>query len=111
MEVEAAQDILSHIVAQRVRWGQQYDASDIGMDKIVDALLALAHAEDDGTADLRKSLATANRQAGAGKAREVKLKKTIEELRDEITNLDAIVDQLLDSRDTEGSTEDGVGED
>jgi hypothetical protein len=75
MNYEQAQDMLSHIVAQQLRWGKQYDASEFGLDKVVEALIALAQSEDSELGTLRAELAKANRQAGASKARETKLKK------------------------------------
>lgn len=94
MTLEQAQDHLAHIVAQRVRWGKQYDASDIGIDKITDALVRLAFAENTETAELRKELALSNRQNGATGAREAKLKKQVESLKAEIATLNAVVSRL-----------------
>jgi septal ring factor EnvC (AmiA/AmiB activator) len=109
MNVEQARDILSHIVAQRVRWGKQYDAGDIGLDKVTDALVALAHEDSDETLELRKSLAKANRQVGAANARETKLKNKVKELEDETNALHtalARIERVSHTGGTEGSTED-----
>lgn len=80
MTDDRARDIVSHVVAQRLRWGKHYQGDDIdgGMPSIFDALILLAYAEDGSTKELRDSLAKANRQLGAAKAREAKLKKRLE---------------------------------
>jgi hypothetical protein len=114
MNIEQAKDVLSHIVEQKLRWGKQYDASDIGLDKVTEALIALAQGDGE-TTEVRKSLTKANRQLGASNARETKLKKTIEELRHEVTGLNGIVDRISNgvphSGGSEGSSEDGEGSD
>jgi hypothetical protein len=86
MTYDEAQDIVAHVAAERIRWGKQYLAHDVGRGKILDALVALAagSADDFAEGDLRRSLATANRQAGAAKAREAKAQNTIKELRAEL---------------------------
>lgn len=86
MTYEEAQDIVSHVAAERLRWGKNYKGSDVGTFKILDALVALARGDtnDYAEGDLKKSLATANRQLGAAKAREAKSKATIKELREKL---------------------------
>ncbi len=108
MTEEQARDILAHIVAQRIRWGKQYDGSEFGYMRLIDALVVLAYAENNETAELRASLATANRQEGAGRAREGKLKKKVENLENEITALNAVIDRLSNAAE---SSEDGERED
>lgn len=94
MELSKAQDILAHIVGNRVRWGKMYDASDIGLEKLTEALIALSQGDVSEAADLRASLANANRQLGAAKSREAKTKKQIEALKAEIAGLDAVIDKI-----------------
>ena len=86
MTYDEAQDIVAHVAAERVRWGKNYTAKDVGIVKVLDALTVLAqgNADDFAEGDLRKSLATANRQAGAAKAREAKAQNTIKDLRAEL---------------------------
>lgn len=86
MTEERARSIVSHVVAERLRWGKHYDGGDIdgGMVAVFDALILLAYAENAEQSELRNSLATANRQLGAAKAREVKQRKQIETLKDEL---------------------------
>lgn len=76
-----AQDILAHIVSQKERWGQQYDGSEIGLDAIMDALIVLAREDNQSYTALKDELTKANRQLAAANARETKLKKEIEELK------------------------------
>ena len=98
MTYEEAQDVVSHVVAERLKWGKMYKASDIGMFKILDALAAMAKGASDDFAegDLRKSLATANRQLGAAKARAVQAKTTIADLRTQVAQLKHGGDETLD---------------
>lgn len=94
MTFQQAQDILAHIVAQRVRWGKLYDpVDDVGAKKVSDALLAYAQNETHEVEEIRKSLTTANRQLAAAGARETKQKKKIEVLKKEIDNLNAVIDR------------------
>lgn len=91
MTEERARDIVSHVVAQRLRWGKHYAGDDIngGMTSVFDALILLAYAENDETKELRDSLAKANRQLGAAKARETKLRKQLKEQEDVDTGIRA----------------------
>lgn len=102
LSIEQSQDILAHVVSQRVRWGKMYDGSDIGLAKMMDALITLAQSDSHEVAEVRKGLATANRTAGAGKAREAKLTKQVEGLKNEIATLNAIIERVSS---TDGSTE------
>lgn len=117
MTFEQAQDVMASIVANRVRWGKMYDGSDLGLSKLMDALVCLAQNDGHEVAEVRKGLATANRQIGAGKAREAKLKKQVETLKHEIDNLTGLndilserVQKLVDGA-AAGSPEDGERED
>lgn len=117
MSLEQAQDIMAHIVGQRVRWGKMYDGSDIGLAKMMNALVVLAQNDGHEVTEVRKGLATANRQIGAHKAREAKLKKQVEGLKLEIDNL-TVLNELLDERlqsiadrHPEASPEDGERQD
>lgn len=101
MDINEAKNILSHIVAQTVRWGKQYDGSDIGLAKLMAALLVVAKEDNSEVTALRKELATSNRQKGAGEAREMRYKKRIEELQQEVDNLKKIIDKLGSPSDTE----------
>lgn len=95
-----AQDLVAHVAAERVRWGKNYSGKDVGQVKILDALVVLAQGNSDDFAegDLRRSLATANRQAGAAKAREAKAQKTIKELRAELkADLNVVLPVKLDA--------------
>ena len=83
MTEEKARNIVSHIVSQRIRWQQQYDGGEFTLGTLMDALVILAYSENEEAAELRKSLATANRQVGAANARETKRAKQIEELKGE----------------------------
>ena len=94
MNSDQAKDVLAHIVAQRVRWGKQYDAGDIGVAKLTEALLVLAQEDSHEAAELRKSLTTANRQLAAAGAREARMKKQADELREHIQALEAVVEKL-----------------
>ena len=97
LSIEASQDILAHVVSQRVRWGKMYDGSDIGLAKMMDALITLAQSDSHEVAEVRKGLATANRIAGASKAREAKLTKQVEGLKNEVAALNAIIDRVPDT--------------
>lgn len=81
MTLEQAQDILAHIVSQRVRWGVQYDGGEIGLDKMMDAIVMLGQHENNELAELKEALTKANRQLAAANARETKLRNQIEELK------------------------------
>jgi septal ring factor EnvC (AmiA/AmiB activator) len=106
LSIEQAQDLVSHVVANKVRWGKMYNGDDLGLEKILDALIVIAQSDSHEVAEVRKGLATANRQVGAHKAREAKLTKQIEGLKNEVANLNALVERLSDS---DGSSEEGVG--
>lgn len=99
MTLSQAQDHLAHIVAQRLRWGKQYDASEIGIDRLTDALVLLAYAENGEAAELQKQLTSANRAAGAGKAREAKLSKRIDTLETEVANLNKVIEATSTQQD------------
>lgn len=75
MTLEQAQDILHHIVVQRERWGKQYDGGEIGLDKMMEAIVAIGQAENNELAVLREALTKANRQLAAANARKVKADK------------------------------------
>ena len=94
LSIEQAQDIVAHVVTNRVRWGQMYDGGDIGLSKMMDALIVIAQSDSHEVGEVRKGLATANRQIGAHKAREAKLTKKVENLNAEITALTALVERM-----------------
>lgn len=81
---DQAKDTLAYIVSQKLRWGKQYTADDVGLAKLLDCLIVLAYAENGEAAELRKSLATANRARGAAEAREARQKIIIADLRTEL---------------------------
>ena len=81
MTEEQARDILAHIVAQRVRWGVQYDGGEIGLDNLMEALVVLGQADNQAYADLKEELTKANRQLAAANARETKLRNDLEKLK------------------------------
>ena len=72
---EQALDILHHIVVMRERWGKQYEAGDLGIETVCDALVVLAHHENEEHTRLKEELTKANRQVGAANARVAKLSK------------------------------------
>lgn len=117
MELSKAQDILAHIVEQRVRWGKMYSPTDIGVEQLTEALIALSQGDATEVKDLRQSLATANRQLGAAKARETRYTKQIEGLKNEVATLTALSDDLADrlqgksAGDSDGAAEDGERQD
>ena len=71
-----------------------YDASDLGLGTLTDALVALSQGDVDAVKDLRESLTTARRQLTAANAREAKQKKKIAELEQEIVNLNRVIDRF-----------------
>jgi len=79
MTEDRARDIVSHVVANRLRWGKYYQGDDIdgGITAVFDALILLAYAENDTTKELRDTITKLNRQLGASKARETQLKKRL----------------------------------
>jgi len=80
LSYEQAEDVLHAVTANRIRWGRLYDAGDIGVAKLCDALVVIAHGENRVEKELRTSLTLANRQLAAAGAREGKLKKRLAEL-------------------------------
>ena len=72
-----AQKIVASVVEGRIRWGKLYDGTDIPQANLCDALVILAHSENQKEADLRKELAAANRRLAAANAREAKYKKAL----------------------------------
>ncbi len=82
--LEQAEDTLSHIVEQKIRWGKNYKASEVGMSRLLDCLILMAYSENGEAAELRKTLAGSNRAKGAAEAREAKQKAVIEDLRREL---------------------------
>ena len=75
VSLEEASNIISHVVAQRLKWGKHYDGSDLGYTKILDALVIMAQSENEETTELRKELAASNRRVGAANARLAKYEK------------------------------------
>lgn len=80
---ERAADIVSHVVSQRLRWGKQYDGSDILRADLLEALVIIAQSENAVEAELREELTRVRRQLAAANAREAKLKKSAGETDDE----------------------------
>jgi hypothetical protein len=72
MTVETAQQLFAHIVSQRNAGGMHYRGDDVGIHKIIDAIVVIAHHGNKADADLRAQLTLANRQLGAYKARDAK---------------------------------------
>lgn len=72
---DQAMDILHHIVDMRLRWGKQYEAGDLGIDTVCDALIVLAQTENEEVASLKEQLTKANRQLAAANARAKKQEK------------------------------------
>lgn len=81
LTLDQAKDILAHIVSQKARWGVQYDGGEIGLDAMMDALIVLAQNDNEEVTELKAEITKLNRAAAASNARETKLKKTIEELK------------------------------
>lgn len=75
MTPEKAADIVSHVVANRLRWGKQYDGSDILRSDLLDALVVIAQNGNNAEGELREELTRLRRQLAAANAREAKLKK------------------------------------
>lgn len=75
MTVEEAADLVSHVVAQRIRWGKHYDGQEYKADRLLDALVVLAQSENLETSRLREELTLANRRLAAANAREAKAAK------------------------------------
>ena len=82
LTIDQAKDILAHVVSQKERWGQQYDAGDIGLSGLMDALIVIAKEDNETYTSLRAQLTKANRALGASNARETKLKNEIKKLSD-----------------------------
>lgn len=76
---EQAMDILHHIVDMRLRWGKQYEAGDLGIETVCDALVVLAQEENAEITRLKEQLAKSNRQAAAANARQKKQEKRDDE--------------------------------
>ena len=91
-----AEDMVAHVVTEKLRWEQQYDASDIGSKKLAEALVLIAFHENSEMKDIRESLATANRQIGAFNAREARDKNYKEKLKQEIANLESLLEQQVE---------------
>ncbi len=85
---DEAADVVSHVTAQRVRWQKQYDAGDIGMHKLLDALVIISKGESSTEAELRKTIVLSSRQLGASKSRETKLKKQVLSLKERVAGLE-----------------------
>jgi ATP phosphoribosyltransferase regulatory subunit HisZ len=101
--LERAQEIVAEVISMRAKWGASYKMKDcsVGEHGVLDALLALAKGDSAADAKLRAELTKSNRQLGASKARETRLKQKVEkillsvldqdqknsELSDQVTNL------------------------
>jgi len=70
-----AQKIVASVVEGRIRWGRLYDAGAIPTHTLCDALVVLAHADNNSEVELRKELAASNRRYAALNARHERLKK------------------------------------
>lgn len=84
MDVTKARQIVSSTISGRLRWGKLF-ASEYNMEEVLDALCTLEtevgllqSAEGEDITELKAKLATANRQLGAAKAREAKLKMQLD---------------------------------
>jgi len=82
MTLERAENLVAHVIKERARWGKLYDGTSLDLNQVLDALVFLHENESQEVLDLRKSLATSNRQLGASKAREARLNKVNGELRE-----------------------------
>ena len=82
MTADRAADIVSHIVREKERWGKHYDASDVGLEAMMQALVFMAKEGSEETQNLRESVKLLNRQLAASNARETKLKRELKEARD-----------------------------
>ncbi len=93
---DEAADVVSHVTAQRVRWQKQYDAGDIGMHKLLDALVIISKGESSTEAELRKTIVLSSRQLGASKSRETKLKKQVSSLKAQLSTVVENINELED---------------
>ncbi len=89
MELDKARQIVQHVVEHKLRWGKHYTADDIGVPVLLEALSVLAQADNERITGQDEALEAKdkeihdaevlhNRQLGAAKARETKLKKQLE---------------------------------
>ena len=79
MTPERASKIVTHVAAQRLRWGKHYQAEDEGINNLMDALVVMAHAQnithDSEVKELRDQITKLNRQLAAANARAKKFAK------------------------------------
>lgn len=82
--LEKAKALIEDIVALQKRWGKHGGLGAHHPDQVLDALVVVHEGgylgRGDDAAELRAALTLANRQLGASKAREIKLKSRIKEL-------------------------------
>ena len=74
---DRAADLVAHVVRERERWGKHYTGDDVGIDTILDCLIFMAQNGTEDVRDLRESITLLNRQLGAAKAREARLRKQL----------------------------------
>ena len=87
MDIEDARKLCAHVVEMKLRWGKQYTADDVGYDNVLRALVAIAQVDNErisGQDEIRTKL---NRQLGAAKSREKKLRATVADLRVDLADI------------------------
>lgn len=78
-----ANRLVAAVVAGRQRWGQSYGTGEFTSDQILDALVEM-HQNGEIEADTaHEDLVRVKRQLTASQAREAKLKKQVEKLKDQ----------------------------
>jgi len=94
---------LRFVAEQRKQWGKNLSLRDFNSDELLDDLVKMVeafgvlHSTHEATLDVQEELTLSNRQLGAAKARETKLRDDLRAAQEEIASLRAHIAELSDS--------------
>jgi chromosome segregation ATPase len=89
---------LRFVAAQRRQWGKNLSLKDFNSDELLDDLVKLVAVFDaEHIEDVQEELTLSNRQLGAAKARETKLREDLKTAQEEIASLQAHINDLTDN--------------
>ena len=86
LSLERAQEVIAKLVELRLKWGNSFQLKDHpdGPHAIMDAVVTFAKQGQLEDEELRAALTKSNRQLGASKTRETKLKQQVAKLKEQL---------------------------
>lgn len=86
------QEFISNVLADKKRWGKLYTNQDVPVNELLEALAQLAGEQDVLELVPKAALTKANRQITAAKAREGRLRKEVESLKQQLGSFGGLSD-------------------